>query len=444
MRRLPRGSRARATVLVVTIVVVVIAATLGPVLLGGVRPAGSSAYSVDNLIPERAPADGEVAVDQRDETGVVLVDIAHRNRMSQDEIKPLLSAITTAGYQIDLLEGDDDFDRSLTRADAFIVIDPSDGYTDEEVTRVAAFVNRGGRLLLVGEPTTLELAGFGTTLRVNRLTPLSSQFGFEFGEAHLFNMHTNDGNHLNVFVEPATNHRLTRGVSRAAFYTTTAITVREGQPLLVASESTRSSRTDQTGTYPVAAVNGDVLALADGSFLRRGNFNIDDNEQLLGNIVRFLVSGEKQRTLDGYPTFVGAEPTIGYTGAPLIHAAQGLAVDLRQAGHDPTITIRRGPASPDDTDILVTTFDYLQRHGQLGTGVRVTGDRVAVREYSSATQGIVVVRAPANGFDLVIVADTPTRASRAVDMLADGSLREHLLTRRTAVVRTTGAVETAE
>lgn len=441
MARLPRGRRLRATVLILTIVVVVAASVVGPALVDRTDRQVDTGYDPQSEIAERAPASGEVTVTQREDTGVVLVDIAHRNRLSQAEMKPLLAGITAAGYEIDLLEGRDDFDRSLTRADAFVVIDPSSGYSDEEINRVEAFVERGGRLLLVGEPTTLDLTGFALRTRVNRLTPLSSHFGFEFGEAHLFNMQRNDGNHQNVFVESAGSSRLTDGVDRAAFYATTQIHVREGRAVLVASEGTRSSRTDEPGRYAVAAVNGNVLALADGSFLTRGNYNVVDNEKLIRNVVRFLVSGEKRQNLATYPTFVSPDPTIRFTRPALADAAQDLAVDLRGVGEEPTLTLRRGPVEPNRTDVLVTTFGYLKQHGSLETGVAVSDDDiVSVRGYNSATQGIIVVRAPAEGYDLVIVADTPSRARQAVDMLADGTLRDHLLNRRTAVVRTSGVV----
>lgn len=441
MGRLPRGKRLRAGVLIATIVVVVAASAVAPgVLRDDAERRVTDAYDLEEQLPDQAPAEGDVQVQARDDGGVVLIDISHRNRMSQDEIKPLLAGISQAGYRIDLLESDESLDESLTRADAFVVIDPSAGYSDDEVNRIDAFVDRGGRLLLIGEPTTLDVAGLGLTVRVNRLTPLSSHFGFEFGEAYLFNMETNDGNFQNVFAEPVRESRLTDGISRTAFYAATSITVREGRTLLRAGPGTRSSRTDATGSYPVMAVNGNVLAIADGSFLKRGNFNVVDNEKLVRNVVRFLVSGEKRRALASYPSMVSDDPTVRFTRPALADAAQALAVDLREEGQEPTLTLRRGPVSPNRTDVLVTTFGYLERHGSLETGVTVENDLVRVRGYNSAPAGVIIVRAPASGYDLVIAADTPSRAERAVDMLADGSLSDHLINRRTAVVRTAGVV----
>ncbi|MDZ7701291.1 MAG: hypothetical protein U5J98_04065 [Halobacteriales archaeon] len=98
--------------LIATIVVVVAASAVGP---GVLRDDGErslvSAYDLEEQLPERAPAEGEVEVEPSERTGVVLVDISHRNRMSQDELKPLLAGISQAGYRIDLLESDDELRR---------------------------------------------------------------------------------------------------------------------------------------------------------------------------------------------------------------------------------------------------------------------------------------------------------------------------------------------
>lgn len=440
MARLPRSSRARAVVLVLTVVVVVVAATVGPGLLRGRQPAATPEYEVDRLVPERAPAEGELAIEPREQPGVVLVDVAHRNRMAVHEMEPLFTTIAAAGYEVDLLEPGDRLDRSLARADAYVVVNPGSRYDEAEINRLEAFVDRGGRLLLVGEPTQSVPAGFSLATTTDKLGPLASQFGFEFGEAYLYNMETNDGNYLNVFAEPAGASVVSSELSRAALYTATTVYPRQGRAVLLAGPGTRSSRTDATGRYPVAAVNGNVLALGDGTFLRRGNFNVVDNEQLVRNVVRFLISGSKERSLGNYPAVVGDEPTVHYTGPALLPAAQTLGNDLRQRGHQPTLALAGRNVGPNRTDVLVTTFDFLAQRGGLATGIGATDRRVRVGGYESNATGIIVVRAPAGDYDLVVAADTPARAARAAALLADGDLDEHLLDDRTAVVRTDAAI----
>ncbi len=441
MSRLPRSSRARATAFVVTILVVVAGVSGAPALLG---PPSSDTpeFAVDRLVPERAAAEGEVTVQRRNGTGVVLVDTAHFNRFEVDEVQPLIAAVTAAGYEVDLLEVDEDLDRSLSRADAYVVIDPGRRYTEAEAARVARFVDRGGRLLLAAEPTRSRIAGgLGGVAPVrNRMSPLAAEFGIEYGEAYLFNLADNDGNHLNVFAQPAGPSALTDGLGRTALYTATTVQAREGQTVLVAGEGTRSSRTDALGTYPVAAVNGNVLAVGDATFLRRGNYNVVDNERLLANVVGFLVDGEKARTVDGYRAFVADDPTVHYTGPGLLPAAQRVATDLRDAGVQPSLALRRQAVSPDRTDVLVTTFGFLAQRDGLDTGIQATDRRVRVGTYGSEATGVIVVRAPDTGYDLVIAADTPERARQGAGLLAGGSIGDHLVDERTAIVRTGAAV----
>lgn len=439
MRRLPRDSRSRAVALVVTIVVVVAAAALAPVVFDA-NPAAPPEYAVDDLVPERAPAEGEVEVERRDEAGTVLIDVAHGNRMAVDDLQPLLSAITAAGYEVDLLESNEDLDRSLARADAFVVINPGVAYAEAEAARVEAFVDRGGRLLLVGEPTQAALTGVQISTQRNRLGSLAARFGFGFGDSYLYHMASRDGNYLNVFAEPAGGSPITAGMSRAALYTATTVQTRDGRSVLLAGEGTRSSRTDATGTYPVGAIDGDVLALGDSTFLERGNFNVVDNERLVGNVVTFLVSGSKTRSLETYPAFVGDDPTVHYTAPALLPAAQRLGTDLRARGQQPWIALGGRNVNPDQTDVLITTYDFLAQRGDLETGVTATDRRIRVAGYESNSTGIIVVHAPAEGYDLVVAADTPGRARQAVGLLVNGELEQHVLNDRTAVVRTDDAI----
>lgn len=437
MARLPRSSRARATVFVVTLVVVVAGVTGVPAVIGP-DPGDHPEYAVDVVVPERANSTGEPAVERREAGGTVLVDVAHFNRFELSEIEPLLAAITAAGYEVDLLELDERLDEELSGADAFVVIDPGRRYSEAEAGRVEAFVDAGGRLVLLGEPTQADLGGVGVVTRRSQMAPLSSRFGLEFGESYLYDMGENDGNHRNVFARPEGSSTLTEGVSRASLYTTTTIQVREGRAVLLAETGARSARTDATGRYAVAAVNGNVLAVGDTTFLEHGNYQVVDNERLVANLVRFLVDGQRVHTLRDYPAFVADDPSVHYTGPALLPAAQAIASDLREDGHQPTLLLQRRPG-PNRTDVLVTTFDFLGTRGPLGTGIR-GGDRVLVAGYESDARGIVVARAPASGYDLVVAADTPTRARQGAEMVVGGSIDPYLVTDRAAVFRTNDAV----
>ena len=98
--------------------------------------------------------------------GVLLVDKAHLNNFEEREVGSLTSRVEVRGYSIEFLgERNSDFpppgpaqrvallDEGLRRADSFAVILPRDAYNDQEMDIIEQFVDNGGKLILVGDPT---------------------------------------------------------------------------------------------------------------------------------------------------------------------------------------------------------------------------------------------------------------------------------------------------
>lgn len=442
------GAIARGVVFAVTVVVVVSVIAIPPLLTDS-SPAEvpeHPEYSVSNLVPQRADSTGQISVQPASDSGTVLIDLAHRNRITTEQLQPLTAAITAAGYQVEFLTDNEELGTSLSRADAFVVIVPGESYTRAEADRVESFVESGGRLAMFGEPSqsAIQSAGLFAILAPisNNLGTLSTRFGIEFGEGYLYNLETNDGNHQNILARSSAPRALTRDVDQTALFLATSVETRTGTPLLTAVEGTHSARGDIPGEYPVAVVDGNVLAIGDATFLQRGNFNVVNNEQFLSNVVSFLVRGDPQRTLLDYPAVVGPEPTVRYTSAGLIDAAQRISNDLGQRGRQPTVQLRRQLPSPTEADVLITSTDFLEDHGNdvPGTRIRARDGRIALPDYESNATGIAVIHAPANGFDLVIVVDGPLRANRAAAELVDGQVDQYAISGRTAVIRTSSSV----
>lgn len=443
MERFDQRKVTQLAVFLVTVIVVVAAATLGSIVGGTGAGAGTyEEFDAATLVPDRPAATGRVAAPSADREGLVLIDRSHGNRFDPETIQPFTSAITSAGYTVDFIEGSEDFEAELGRADALVVIDPNDPYTPAEADRVQAFVDRGGRLLLLGEPASMALeAGFlGQTLvdQPPALTTLSSRFGIEFGAGYLYNMDSNDGNFQNVLARPAGDSALAADVNRTAMYIPTSVESSTAEPVLVAESGTHSARGDVPGEYPVAVVDGDVLAVGDKTFLARGNFNVADNERFLENVVAFLVTGSPTQSVLEYPGVVSRDPTIRYTAVDLIDAAQVLGADLRGPRGEVTLRLSRGSIDPNGTDVLVTTFDDLAAAGA-PVGITAVGGRVRVDGYESQSRGVAVIRAPDSGIDLVIAADHHGRAESAAESLVAGEAAANAISAETIVQRTPGA-----
>lgn len=442
MARLSQDSAKRLAVFLITVVVVVAGATAAPLLTDrGQQEQEIPAY--ENIVPDRAPAEGQPELEPVEEGGLIAIDAGHVNRFDQDEIQPLVEAITSAGYRVEFVSSASGVQSAVKRADGLVVIDPGLEYSQPEVDAVERFVDNGGRLLLIGEPPRSQIAGglFVLSIRTVRsqMDSLSKAFGIEFGEAYLFNTEENEGNHRNIFARTRGSSPLIQGVDRTAFYTATSVTAQNGQPFLWATEGTRMIRGDTPGRYPVAVRSGNVVAVGDKTFMDSDNFNVVDNERLTENLARFLISGNVRKTLADYPDVVGEEPTVRYTKVTFTDATQTIANDLRDNGQDPTISLRRGARAPENADVLITTYEYLEEHDIGAEGLTVANGRVAVSGYESDSTGVITFHAPRSGIDLVVVVDGPTRVRTAADLLETGEFTDYLISDRSAIYRTAQA-----
>ncbi|MFB6173854.1 MAG: DUF4350 domain-containing protein [Halobacteriales archaeon] len=429
----------RAGVLVATIVIVTVAASAAPYVGGGgAEPRQYEAFNVSQTSVEAVPAGGTPQVEASGESGLVVIDNSHQNRYSRENIEPLVSAITAAGYQVEFAGVATNLESALSRADAYIVIDPGRRFSELNAEKVSHFVADGGRLVMMGEPRQAVLAGFALRTVSNRMAPLSTQFGIEFGDGYVYNMQRNDGNYRNVLARATGSGTVTEGIDRTAFFTATQ--VQGGEPVLTGIEGTRSIRGDSPGTYRLAVRSGNVMAVGDTSFITRQNYNVADNEVLIGNIARFVTGGERSRDLSDYPYIIDNRAQIRYTDVELLDTAQDVAEDVRVEGGTAAVSLDRDTIPGNETDVLVTTFEDIAEQdisGPGGTGITVSGDRVAVQGYESSTDGVIVLRAPQRSdIDVVIAADTTEHAATGETELDDATFEQHLIDNRTAVIRT--------
>lgn len=377
-------------------------------------------YDPAELNPE--PLASNSTLDQPPTTSqkTIVIDYSHLNRLSPDALAPLTGLLTAAGHHVITLDDRTDFTTTLAKADAVIIADPVIAYSTEEATALAAFTNAGGRLLLLGEPRRSAVFEGILGIRRARFGAIPDHLGVSFGTTALSDQHANDGNHRHILAH-GTTAPLTAPIDPAVLYTATTVHIKDGRPLLRTPRTTRLPPERDPGPHQVAAIHDNLLVVGDTSFLANQRYTIQDNAALVSALARFLVTGDRDRHVQEYPHYLTEAPTIQYTTATLLPAATTLAADLRTTGATPTLTKNDAPPARQETDVLITTFDYLDRHPRVAAtiGIRLRNDTVRTAGIHATTPGLVVIRTPRDGYQLVIAADTPERAKQAIEVLAD-------------------------
>ena len=107
---------------------------------------------------------GGVAEAPSVQSGVLLVDDTHRNDFTKEEVSVMLTRVAGRGYAIEFMgEGSGSvvgatqrlavLGDKLRKADSFAVILPLVSYPREEADLVERFVEKGGKLVLIADPT---------------------------------------------------------------------------------------------------------------------------------------------------------------------------------------------------------------------------------------------------------------------------------------------------
>ena len=236
--------------------------------------------------------------------GTILIDLAHDNDFDIEELNVLISRLVSRGLTIkfsgkeddlekellDKEEGDleeelldkeeGDLEEELPVADAFIIVCPQGQFSAEERGAVDEFVNNGGKLLLIADPT-----------RSSEINSISVKFGLVFELGYLYNMKENDANYRNIFVTQFKENEITKNLGRIALYTAGSISS-DNWGIAFVDENTLSSVIEtRKGLSPIALSNeSNVLAIYDLTFITEPYNGILDNNQLISNIANWLTS----------------------------------------------------------------------------------------------------------------------------------------------------------
>lgn len=208
-------------------------------------------------------------------SGTVLIDLSHRNNFNTEDLNFLLSRMIARGYRVEYFRDGSNLIKNLSSSTSFVVISPASSFSAEDAKSVKKFVDGGGRLLMLSEPT-----------KESEINSLAAEFGILFWNDYLYNLKENEGNFKYIYLTEFAENNITRGVQRIVFYTASSVF---GNGIIFTDSSTYSSSRGEKGRYSVAVVAEDlrVLAIGDVTFLSEP-YNVMDNNRFIYNIADFL------------------------------------------------------------------------------------------------------------------------------------------------------------
>jgi hypothetical protein len=292
-------------------------------------------------------------------SGVVLVDIAHDNHVAMAELSVLEARLTARNQRLEAVTEAVDLAARLRQARGLVVISPGLDWLPDEVRLVQEFVDKGGRLLLVTDPSRFgilynEWGDYaGVDPDASHANTLAAPFGLLFQDDYLYNTLENAGNFRNIKLTDFSPDDLAQGLDEVVFSAAHSILTEE-KALVLTGGDTRSSASERTDPLPVAALvaGGTVLGLGDLTFMTEPHNAVYDNDQLIANIADWLSSGQRHYELADFPFFFDGPVDLVYAGDPLLNGSLlqgGSTLQALFAAESMDLTIREDADDARDT-----------------------------------------------------------------------------------------------
>lgn len=384
-------------------------------------------------------------------SGVVLIDLAHSNRFSMDEIASLTKAVKERGGAVELLTASEKLDFSLRYANAFITLSPSQAFTSDEIRLLTSFVQRGGRLLIFTDATRniISYDFFSDTITVlgdtDAVNSLLEPFGIVVNNDYLYNLSYNEGNYRNILFEDFGDSGLTGGLQKIAFYGTHSVESPSGLILLRGTESTLSSIDDAHHPAQGGAAlsqDGNVAVFGDFTFLTPPYNAYADNALLIENLAKFALSGKPARSLATFP-FVFEKTTVQVylasdlqLNSEMIAALGSLQLALQTVNLEIEITAK----PPEGDAIILGTFapseelePFLKKFNLSLNEDREFFTLEGIGDIGKSGSGIVLLDMRKNGNALVLLASNAEDVLSLLRTVYNGYLNECLTQSHLAV-----------
>lgn len=427
-------------------IVIIVPLVIGAFIGGGVWYYGTGGYDPPttpelNLeqitLPSYIVGGLPQVLDQRQ--GVLVLDIAHDNLFLEEELSSLLSRVADLGYAIDLLGEKDSVGRfsslsvegrtllledKLRGADSFAVLLPRNPYSEEEIDIVKTFVQKGGKLLLIGDPT-----------RRNEINSLSESFGILFENDYLYNVVEHDINYQNIFIKDFLPDELTEGLRSIALYTAGSIKS-SGVPLAFGDANTFSSRIEPLQPFSpiVKSFDGQVLAISDLTFIAAPQNAVVDNERFIANIADYLTRSDRIFHLTDFPHFLDTSIHIVMGSQEMLESASALKGLLE--GPQRAVELQN-LENPSQDMVFLGSFEDLEpiQHYLLSEDIRIadTIQTPFTADQSRGGSSLIALHRTLGRHVLVILGDSADAVREAVGLLESGNFRRGLVSDSLAI-----------
>ena len=381
--------------------------------------------------PAVAPVAATASSVTQVQEGLVLVDGLHLNSFTESEISTLISMVANRGYDVEVIdisstvEGQTRLqmlEQRLRRATSFAVMLPRTPYSEEEIDLVQRFVDKGGKLLLVSDPT-----------RPNRINALAKRFGVEFQPDYLYNTVEYDLNFRHIFVRDFQPAPLTSGLDTIVLYVAGSIRS-SGPGIGVSDTNTKSSLGEAAESfYPIAlGSTSNVLAVADFTFVVPPYNSLLSNQQLLSNVADYLTDSQREFDLADFPHFyessldnsidiVLGQPSIWNIGLEMRTGLSDYGLSSRISGEE---DLSRNTVFLGLYEDSRAVSQYLQAAG-------ISADDVLslpfAPEFDREDTSIALLHRDRDRYVLVVLADKPAVLSEALGSLFSGTFRNQLV-----------------
>ena len=369
--------------------------------------------------------------------GLLVVDNAHRNDFDEKEVTTLISKVTDRGFEVEFILGRGAtfsfagerlalLEELLREADSLAVLVPRIPYSTDELEVVQRFVEKGGRLLLIGDPS-----------RPSDIDSIGDRFGILFQAGYLYNVVDHDLNFRNIFVSEFLPDRVTDGLTTIALYTAGSIRS-SGVPLALADTNTFSSMVERVEPFTPMVKGGDgrVLAISDFTFMEPPQNSTLDNDRLISNIADFLATGERSFDVSDFPHFFGGDVDILLGRADLFDTGTRLKSLLSASQISSEM---KGVEDLTKDTVFLGLYQDSPAVGQYLASARVqVSDTLRTPftpDIAIAGTALVLLNEGPERSVLVVLSDTEFGLSLTVDLLDLGAFRDGLVSDHLGVYR---------